>query len=121
MAQGGRPELERLAATESLLRIGHFADEDREILLQLLRVEGHPYILKNLLLMLPLAGVSHWKEIAEEAVRRCPEQIMVDCLAWMGTHPDGQLLSLPDLEPPFTRRTRYPDFESYSSYIDTSG
>jgi hypothetical protein len=121
MAEHGGLEIERLAATESLIRMGGYTDGDRDAILRCVQSEKHPYVLKNFLLMLPLAQVSGWAAFAEEAVRRCPHQVVLDALVWAQSRPKENVLSLPDVEPPYTPATRYPDFELYPLYFDASG
>jgi hypothetical protein len=121
MAEHAEMEIERLAATESLLRMGNYSEENREALLRCVQREKHPYVLKNLLLMFPLAEFANWAEVAEAAVRRCPHQVVVDSFVWAHSHPGENVLSLPDVEPPYTWKTRYPDFELYPLYFEASG
>jgi hypothetical protein len=86
-----------------------------------LAAEHHPYILKNLLLMLPHAGVTDWQNVAEKAALGCARQVVLDSFAWIKNHPEQNVLSLPDLEPPYTRKTVYPDLEYYPGYPGVSG
>jgi hypothetical protein len=121
LGEHGTQEIVRLAATEGLLRMGCFTDEDHTSLLRCIRRENNPYVLKNFLLMLPLAQPPSWVVIAETAARRCPHQVVFDALVWAQSHPGENLLILPDIEPPYTRKTKYPDFELYPLYFDLSG
>jgi len=121
MAEHAEKAIERVASTEGLLRIGSYTEGDRMVLLRCIHHERHPYALKNLVLMLPLAGVAGWPEVAQAAVQRCPHQVVVDSLVWALNHPGENVLLLPDVEPPYTRKTRYPDFELYPLYFEASG
>ena len=121
LAVRGQSEIERLAATESLLRIGTFSEPERELLLRCIATEDHPYVLKNLLLLLPRAEVRDWQTVAEGAALRCPHQIVVDSLCWVKSRPMDNVLALPDVEPPYSRQTRYPDLEFYAAYLEVSG
>jgi hypothetical protein len=106
MAECGE-EIERLAATEALLRINAYDDSDREALLRRIEQEEHPYVLKNLILMLPHAQVPDWEACARRTATRCSRQIVVDALAFVKSRPSDNLLSLPEVEPPFSKKTSY--------------
>jgi hypothetical protein len=121
LAEHGEAEIERLAATESLLRIKTFGKQEQEALTRCLANETHPYVLKNLLLMLPHADLGNWRAIAEIAVKRCPHQIVVDSFCWANSHPSGDVFTQPDVEPPYSSKTRYPDLEFYPLYFEVSG
>jgi hypothetical protein len=121
MVEHGQNHIERLAATEGLLRIGRFTGAEKVTLLRCVREERQPCVLKNLLLMLPQAKLPGWETAAEEALRRLPHQVVFDALAWAKAHQHGNVLALADVEPPYTRQTHYPDFELDTSYFDASG
>jgi hypothetical protein len=118
---GQGDDVERLAATEALLRIGTYTDGERGELLNRIGQEQQPYILKNLVLMLPQAAIRDWKQVIETTVRRCPHRVLVDSASWALQHPKDSVFSVPDVEPPYTRKTRYPDLEFYPVYFEGSG
>ena len=110
MAESGE-EIERLAATEALLRINVYDDSDREALLRRIEQEDHPYVLKNLILMLPHAQIPNWETCARCASTRCPHQIVVDALSFVKSRPSDNLFSLAEVEPPFSKKTSYHDLQ----------
>jgi hypothetical protein len=120
MAGNASEAVERLVATEALYRMAAHNEEGRQVLLRRLEAEEQPSVLKNLILILPHAGVLDWQLIAERVIRRCSHPIVADSYAWTLAHPCENLLEIPDLEPPYTRKTVYPDLELYPAYFDAS-
>lgn len=110
MAESGE-EIERLAVTEALLRINVYDDSDRKALLRRIEQEDHPYVLKNLILMLPHAQIPNWETYARCASARCTHQIVVDALTFVKSRPSDNLFSIPEVEPPFSKKTSYRDLE----------
>ena len=102
MTEPNVSDIERLCASEALLRIGHFDAASTQRLVMLARVEKNPYVAKNLILALGISQPQGWIDLAKHIVRDTDHQVTLDAFVWaISSYGIINVLYRPDEPPPY--------------------
>jgi len=110
--------LERLMASEALVKIDSWKHVPMETILRLWWSDICPYLLKNIAMIISRAKPENYEEILKQRLKRSEHQIVIEAIYFALNHPDKNIVFLP--EPEELRSyysTDYPDLEDDPAFF----
>jgi hypothetical protein len=110
--------LERLMASEALVKIDSWKHVPMETILRLWESDICPYLLKNIAMIISRAKPEDYEEILKQRLKRSEHQIVIDAIYFVLNHPDENIVFRPEPEELRSYYSEdYPDLEDDPAFF----
>jgi len=110
--------LERLMASESLVKIDSWEHAPMETILRLWESDIRPYLLKNIAMIIARAKPENYEDILKQRLKRSEHQIVIDAIHFALNRPDENIVFLPEPEELRSYYSKdYPDLEDDPAFF----
>jgi hypothetical protein len=109
--------LERLMASEALVKIDSWEHVSMETILRLWESDSCPYLLKNIAMIISRAKPEDYEEILKQRLKKSEHQIVIDAIYFALNNPDKNIAFLPEPELRSYYSEDYPDLEDDPAFF----
>ena len=109
--------LERLMASETLVKIDSWEHVSMETILRLWNSDICPYLLKNIAMIISRAKPENYEEILKQRLKKSEHQIVIDAIYFALNNPDKNIAFLPEPELRSYYSEDYPDLEDDPAFF----
>jgi len=117
MLDSDATSLERLMASEALVKIDSWEHVPMETILRLWESDIYPYLLKNIAMIISRAKPENYEEILKQRLKRSEHQIVIDAIYFALNNPDKNIAFLPEEELRSYYSKDYPDLEDDPAFF----